>query len=86
MDVPCVVAVKHGGEQSRVAVGHGVVGHHRLDRPAALGGKPGDRALKHRCSEQAGVGAMALGVSQARVVIDHAVYVDVSGAAVADLL
>ena len=63
------------GEGARAAVDERVVGHDRLDGPAALLGASSRRAAQRRGGGSGAVGAVQLDVGQARVVVDDAVRV-----------
>jgi hypothetical protein len=53
-----------------VAVGEGVVGHHRLHWPASLRGQPSSGSREDRGGDLAAVVGVDLHVGQARAVID----------------
>jgi hypothetical protein len=77
-DVAGAVASEHLSEGPTLAIGDGVVAHHRLRPFDAERGEVVDRPLEHRAGGVTALITVLLDVGVARVIVDHAVQVDVA--------
>jgi hypothetical protein len=85
-DRACAEVGEGGQEGAAVGVGHRVVTHHRLHRPAPLLGEPARRLLQEGGAGPTALVGVQLQVGQPGVVIDAAVGVQVAGARAAVVL